>query len=96
VVELSGQCPGARITGWGWDNTNEARLGKECGALIDDQSERDPSRDHDHWRGTVLDNTREVFPASLWERPLDINGTLLWFLIRSLPCTRQSYVTTSR
>lgn len=49
-------------------------------------------RDHEHWRDTALKSTREIFPASLWERAIDINGTPLWFLIRSLPCIRQSYV----
>jgi hypothetical protein len=55
----------------------------------------EPFRDHDHWRETVLNSTRDIFPASLWERPIDINGTPLWFLIRSLPCTRQSHVRVS-
>jgi len=48
-------------------------------------------RDHDHWRETVLSSTREIFPSSLWERPIDCNGTPLWFLIRSWRCARQSY-----
>jgi len=60
------------------------------GFLGDKQISTDPLGDHDHWRGTVLDNTREIFPASLWERAIYINGTPLWFLIRSLPCIRQS------
>jgi hypothetical protein len=51
----------------------------------------EPFRDHEHWRDTVLNSTREIFPASLWERPIDIKGTPLWFLVRSLPCTRQSH-----
>lgn len=47
-------------------------------------------RDHNHWRETVINSTRDIFPASLWELPLDINGTSLLFLVRSLPCGRQS------
>jgi hypothetical protein len=46
--------------------------------------------DHEHWKKTVLDNTRDVFPVSAWEDRLDIDGTPLWLLIRSLPCARQS------
>jgi hypothetical protein len=61
------------------------------GFLGDKGINTDPLRDHDHWRGTVLDNTREIFPASMWERAIDINGTPLWFLIRSLSCIRQSH-----
>jgi hypothetical protein len=49
----------------------------------------------DQWRGTVLDNTREIVPASGWERAIDIDGTPLWFLIRSLPCSRQSHIRVS-
>jgi hypothetical protein len=56
----------------------------------------DPFRDRDHWRDTVLNSTRDIFPASMWERPLDINGTPLWLLIRSLPCLRQSHITALR
>jgi hypothetical protein len=41
----------------------------------------DPMRDNDHWRETVLNNTREIFPPSLWERPIQCNGTPLWLLI---------------
>jgi hypothetical protein len=47
-------------------------------------------RDHNHWRKTVIENTQEIFPRSLWEKPIDINGIPLSFLIRSLPYTRQS------
>jgi hypothetical protein len=51
---------------------------------------RDYLRDHDHWCRTVIENTQEFFPRSLWEKRIDINGTPVWFLIRSLPCIRQS------
>jgi hypothetical protein len=62
------------------------------GFLSDRGISVDAFRDHEHWKGTVLDNTRDVFPASGWERPLDIDGTPLWLLIRSLSCSRQSDV----
>jgi hypothetical protein len=45
----------------------------------------EPLRDHEHWREIVLHSRREVFPASLCERPIDVNGI-------PLPCTRQSHV----
>ena len=60
------------------------------GFLGDEGISADPLRDHDHWRKTVREDTKEIFPSSLWERRLDINGTPLWFLIRSLPSTRRS------
>ncbi len=60
------------------------------GFLGDKGISTDPLRDHDHWCNTVLDCTRDILPASLWGRPIDINGTPLWFLIRSRPCARQS------
>ena len=62
------------------------------GFLNDNGIGNDPLRDHEHWRETVLQSTHDIFPATLWERSVDINGTPLWFLIRSLPCTRQSHV----
>jgi hypothetical protein len=60
------------------------------GFLGDRQIASDPLRDHDHWRDTVFDCTRDIFPVSLWERWIDINGTPLWCLIRTLACARQS------
>ena len=48
----------------------------------------EPLQNHDHWRETVLKSTCDIFPASQWEQPIDINGTPLWCLIRSRPCTR--------
>jgi hypothetical protein len=56
----------------------------------------DALRDHDHWKKTVLDNTRDVFPASAWEHHIDVAGTPLWLLIRSLVCARQSAISSRR
>jgi hypothetical protein len=66
------------------------------GFLGDDGISADPLQDHDHWRETVLKHTSAIFPSSAWERRLDVNGTPLWFLIRSLPSTRQSRPSASR
>jgi hypothetical protein len=66
------------------------------GFLGDKEISNDPLRDHDHWRKTVIENTQEIFPRMLWEKPIDINGTPLSFLIRSLPYIRQSPVQRSR
>ncbi len=60
------------------------------GFLGDKEISTDHFGHYGHWCDTALNNIREIFPASLWERRIDINGTPLWFLIRSLPCIRQS------
>jgi len=60
------------------------------GFLGDNEISTEPLRNDHHWRETVLKSTCDIFPAWLWGRPIDINGTPLWCLIRSLPCTRQS------
>jgi hypothetical protein len=65
------------------------------GFLGDKGISTEPLRHHEHWRETVLNSTRDIFPASLWERLIDINDAPLWFLIRSLPCTRQSRLQSS-
>jgi hypothetical protein len=60
------------------------------GFLGDEGIGPDAFRDHAHWKETVLHNTRNVLPASAWEHRVEIDGTPLWLLIRSLPCARQS------
>jgi hypothetical protein len=106
---LSGQVAGVKISSGSWYQFSNRvafawKLASQgiptaliyLGFVGDNGISDDLLRDREHWRETVLNNTREVLPVSAWERPLDINGTPLWFLIRSLPCTRQSHVAPPR
>ncbi len=99
--ELSRHAPGVKISSDSWFSNRIAFACKLAshglptaliylGFLDDKGISSEPIQDHDHWRETVLNSTWEIFPASLWERTIDINGTPLWFLIRSLPYARQS------
>lgn|SRR5262245_50888476 len=51
----------------------------------------EPLRHYAHWRETLINSTREIFPSSLWDRPIDCDGTPLYFLIRARSCIRQSH-----
>lgn len=50
----------------------------------------EPLRDDQHWRRIVQDQVAPVFPVECWGRAVLIDGTPVWFLIRSLSCPRQS------
>lgn len=50
----------------------------------------EPLRDDRHWREAVLQHTQGVLPPVFFERPIDLSGTPLLILIRSLGCVRQS------
>lgn len=50
----------------------------------------DPLRDSDQWRSLVEGHLNPIFPRACWGREVQIAGTPMRVVIRSLPCTRQS------
>jgi hypothetical protein len=51
---------------------------------------RNMIRDDAHWRQMLAEHTRDVMPASAWERPLRTEEYEVWMLMRTLPCGRVS------
>lgn len=102
--ELSRHAPGVRISSNAWYQFSNriawawklASLGIPTalvylGFTNDDRIASDPLKDDDHWKNVVISNTEHIFPPSLWDRPIDVGGTPLWFLLRSRDCIRQSH-----
>jgi hypothetical protein len=51
---------------------------------------RNPFSDSTHWQDQVLEHTREIFPESWWNSRIPWNGGMVWTIIRSLHCVRQT------
>ena len=101
--DLSRHAPGVRISSNAWYQFSNriawawklASLGVPTvlvylGFTSDEGIAPDLLKNDDHWRDVVISSTEHIFPPSLWERPLDVQGTPLWFLLRSRACIRQS------
>lgn len=101
---LSRHGPGVRISSDAWYQFSNriawawklASLGVPTvlvylGFTRDEGIASDPLKNDDHWRDVVISNTEHVFPASLWDCSLNVQGTPLWFLLRSRACVRQSH-----
>ena len=50
----------------------------------------EPFRDHAHWNNSLLEYCAGVSPTTMWEAPIDVDGTSFWLLSRSRPILEQS------
>lgn len=104
AIDLARHTPGVKISSKAWYQFSNriawawklASLGMPTalvylGFTNDERIALDPLKGDDHWRDVIISNTEHIFPAALWDRPLDVRGTPLWFLLRSRPCIRQSH-----
>ncbi|WP_439395162.1 hypothetical protein ACRQ5Q_39370 [Bradyrhizobium sp. PMVTL-01] len=104
ATDLSRHAPGVKISADAWYQFSNriawawklASLGTPTALVYlgftgDKGIAPDYLKDDAHWKDVVISSTQHIFPASLWDCPLDANGTPLWVLLRSRACARQSH-----
>src|SRR5437867_2747633 len=85
-------CCGNRIAfGWKFASKGEPVVLIYIGWIGDRAISSDDWLQSDaHWRGSVSEHIRPVFPEIWIDRDLPTERDPFWFLVRSLPCARQS------